>query len=103
MAKRPLLCWKRIRLETRKQYVKTFVWAVALHRSEAWTIGKTNQKRIEAFETWCCRRVLKIKWMEKVRNEEVYRRIGEERTLWSTIRQRRTKWIAQVVRHNNYV
>jgi hypothetical protein len=37
MAKRPLLCLKSIRLETRKEYVKTFAWAVALYGSEAWT------------------------------------------------------------------
>jgi hypothetical protein len=38
-----------------------------------------------------------------VRNEEVYRRIGEERTLWSTICQRRTRWVGHVMRQNNYV
>jgi hypothetical protein len=53
------------------------MWAVALYESEAWANGKTGRKRIEAFETWCWRRVLKIKWTEKVRNEEIYRRIGE--------------------------
>jgi hypothetical protein len=81
--------------------VKTFLWEVDLYGSEAWPIGKKYQKRIEAFETWCWRR--KIKWTVKVRNEEVYRRIGEERTLWSTKRQRRTRWVGHVMRHNNYV
>jgi hypothetical protein len=52
MARRHLLCSKSVRLEIRKQYVKTFTWAVALYGSEAWTIGKTDRKRIEAFETW---------------------------------------------------
>jgi hypothetical protein len=75
----------------------------AKERMEAWTIGKTDQKRIEAFETWCWRRVLKIKWTEKVRNEEVHRRIREERTLWSTIHRRRTRWFGHVVRHSHYV
>jgi hypothetical protein len=103
MAKRPLLCSKRIRLETRKEYVKIFICTVALYGLEAWTIGKTDYKRIEAFKKWCWRRVLKIEWREKVRNEEVFRRIGEERTLWSTIRQRRTKWVGHLMRHNNYV
>jgi hypothetical protein len=73
MAKRPL----RIRLETRKQFVKTFIRAVVPYGSEAWSIGKTDQKGIGAFESWCWRRVLKIKWTDKVRNEEEYRRIGE--------------------------
>jgi hypothetical protein len=45
MAKRPLLCPKSIRLETRKQYMETSVWALALHASEAWTIWlKRNRK-----------------------------------------------------------
>jgi hypothetical protein len=47
--------------------------------------------------------VEKIKWTVKVKNEDVYRRIGEERTLWSTIRQRRIRWVGQVIRHKNYV
>jgi hypothetical protein len=51
MANRPLLWSKSIRLETRKEYMKTTIWAAALNRSEAWTIGKMDQKRIEAFET----------------------------------------------------
>jgi hypothetical protein len=38
--------------------------------------------------------------MEKVRNEEEHRR--EERTKWSSIRQRCTRWIAQVMRHKKY-
>jgi hypothetical protein len=59
--KRQLLCSKKIELQTRKQYVKTFLWSGALYGSEAWTIGKVDQKRLEAFETWCWRRLLKIK------------------------------------------
>jgi hypothetical protein len=51
MAKRPLLYSKSIQLETRKQYVKKFALAEALYGSEAWIIGKTDRKRIEAFET----------------------------------------------------
>jgi hypothetical protein len=71
--KRQLLCSKKIELPTRKQYVKTFIRSVALYGSEAWTIGKLGQKRLEAFETWSWRRLLKIKWMDKIRNEEVCR------------------------------
>jgi hypothetical protein len=65
MAKRTLLCSKSIRLETRKQYVKNtlqyhanIMWAVAFYGSKAWTIGKTDQKRIQALVTWCWRRML---------------------------------------------
>jgi hypothetical protein len=58
---------------------------LSLYGSEAWTVGKVDQKGLEAFETWCWRRMLKIKWTDKIRNEEVYRRIDEERTLRNMI------------------
>ena len=103
MMKRQLLCSKKIGQQTRKQYVKSFVWSVALYGSEAWTIGKVDQKRLEAFETWCWRRMLKIKWTDKIRNEEVYRRVEEKRTLWNTIEKRRTRWIGHTLRHNGFV
>jgi hypothetical protein len=61
--------------------MQTFVGAVALYGKEAQTTGKTGQKRVEAFEIWCWRRMLVIKWTGNVRNEEVFGRVGEERTL----------------------
>jgi hypothetical protein len=47
--------------------------------------------------------MLKIKWTDKIRNEEVLRRIDEERTLWNTIDERRTRWIGHTLRHNGFV
>jgi hypothetical protein len=78
MPKRPLLCSKSITLEIRKQYVKTFVWPAALYGSEAKTIGKTHQKRIEAFEAWCWRRMFKIKWTENVRKKRYTEELEKE-------------------------
>jgi hypothetical protein len=43
--KRKLLCSNKIGLQTRKQHVKTFQWSMALYGSEAWAIGKIDQKR----------------------------------------------------------
>jgi hypothetical protein len=42
--------------------------------SEAWSIGEVDQKRLEAFEIWCWKRMLKTKWTGEIRNEEVYRK-----------------------------
>jgi hypothetical protein len=47
--------------------------------------------------------LLKIKWTDKIRNEEVYRRIDEERTLWNNIEKSRTRWIVHTLRHNGLV
>jgi hypothetical protein len=48
--KRQLLFSNKIELQTRIVYVKTSVWSVAPYGSEAWTIGKADQKRLESFE-----------------------------------------------------
>jgi hypothetical protein len=47
--------------------------------------------------------LLKIRRTDKIRNEEVCRRIDEERTLWNNIEKRRTRWIDHTLRHNGFV
>ena len=42
-----------------------------------WTLDKSLQKRLTAFEHWCYRRMLKISWMDKVKNTEVLSRMAE--------------------------
>jgi len=49
---------------------------------------------------WCWRRIEKIKWTDRVTNKEVLRRVGEERTIIKTIRQRQENWLGHVLRRN---
>jgi len=58
---------------------------------------------IEAFETWCWRRTLKIPWTEKVKNEEIYLRTNNRKTLWRTIRERRKTWVRHKMRNNEWI
>uniref|UniRef100_A0A8D8XC77 Uncharacterized protein n=1 Tax=Cacopsylla melanoneura TaxID=428564 RepID=A0A8D8XC77_9HEMI len=69
----------------RKTLLKTYVWSVALYGSEAWTMGCVDQRRLEAFEMWCYRRMMKIRWMDKVTNEEVLRKVNDSSSLWNTL------------------
>ena len=73
-----------------------YVWSVALYGSETWTIGVSEKKRLEAFEMWCYRRMLKIRWVDKVTNEEVLRQIDEERSVWKNIVKRRGRLIGHI-------
>ena len=78
--KKKSLLTSNIGLSARKSFLKVFVWSVALYGSETWTITKADKKRIEAFEMCCYRRMLKIRWVDRITNEEVLNRIGEGRT-----------------------
>ena len=85
-------------LPLRKRFLKSVVWSNALYAAETWTMTKPDIRRLEAFELWCWRKMLNVTWSDQVTNEDVLRRIGEERRLISTIRERHKAWIGHILR-----
>lgn len=67
---------------------------------ETQTILKVQQKRIEAIETWCWKKTLKISWTEKVENEDLYLRINEWKLILKKKKEMRKKWIGHTMRNN---
>ena len=93
-----MLLTKSLNQTLKKRLAKSLVWSVLLYGSEAWTLKKDDIRRLESFEMWVWRRMEKISWTERVRNEEVLRRVGEERTLINTIWRRKARWTGHVIR-----
>jgi len=58
-------------LEVRKRFLKIYVWSIALYGCETWTISTIEKRKLEAFEMWCYRKILKIKWIDRITNEAV--------------------------------
>ena len=56
----------------KKTLIKSCIWSVVLYGSETWTLGKNEERVINAFETWSWRRMLKIKWIGRITNGEVF-------------------------------
>ena len=63
----------------KKTLIKSCIWSAALYGSETWTQGKNEERVINAFETWSWRRMLKIKWADRITNDKVFQRVKEER------------------------
>lgn len=63
-----------------------------------WNVRMLGGKKIEAFEILYYKRILKIKWANKVKSEKVLQRIGAKREIWNTI-ERRVRLIACNFRH----
>ena len=53
---------KDITLPTKVHLVKAMVFPVVIHGCESWTIKKVEHRRIDAFELWCWRRLLRVPW-----------------------------------------
>ena len=71
-----------------------------LYGSEAWTLTAAEKSRVEAFEMWCYRRMMKIKWIDRISNEEVLRREGGKRSLLRTLSRERDNLVCHIMRHD---
>ena len=93
------LLTSKISMELKKRIIRSTVWSVMMYGAETWTLTQADRKRIEAFEMWIWRRMLKISWTEKVSNEEVLMKVGEQRNVLNIISRRKHNWIGHILRH----
>nr|CAH7741931.1 unnamed protein product [Callosobruchus chinensis] len=70
---------RNLNFKLRYRMVKCYVWLVLLYGAEAWTLKAAAINRIEQFEMWTLRRMLKISWTEHVRKDDGW--IRRPRTL----------------------
>ena len=61
--------------------VKAMVFPVVMYGCESWTIKKTEHRRIDAFELWCWRRLLKVCWTARRSNQSILKEISPEYSL----------------------
>ena len=61
--------------------VKAMVFPVATYRCESWTIKKPEHQRIDAFELWCLRRLLRVHWLARRSNQSILWKISPEYSL----------------------
>ena len=63
--------YRGIRKEFKMKLVKALIWPVITYGAEIWTLEKYDERRIEAAEMWCYRRMLRISWTEKRTNKSI--------------------------------
>ena len=65
-----------ITLSTKVHLVKAMVFPVAMYGYESWTIKKSEHQRIDAFELWCWRRLLRVPWTARRSNQSILKEIS---------------------------
>jgi len=73
-------------LNIRKKLVKCYIQSIAVYGAETWTLQKLDQKYLDSSEMWCWRRMERINWTVRVKNEELLQTVNEERNILNTIK-----------------
>ena len=76
-----ILKTRDITLLTKVHLVKAMVFPVVLYGCESWTIKKAEHQRIDVFELWCWRRLLRVPWTAKRSNKSILKEISPEYSL----------------------
>ena len=67
-----------ITLPTKVHLVKAMVFPAVIYGCESWTVKKAECQRIDAFELWCWRRLLRVPWTARRANQPILKEIGPE-------------------------
>ena len=69
---------RNITLPTKVHLVKAMVFPVVMYGCESWTIKKTERRRIDGFELWCWKRLLRVPWTARRTNQSILKEISPE-------------------------
>ena len=70
-----------ITLPTKVRLVKAMVFPVVMYGCDSWTVKKAECRRIDAFEVWCWRRLLRVPWTTRRSNQSILKEISPEYSL----------------------
>ena len=90
-----------ITLPTKVSLVKAMVFPVVMYGCECWTIKKAEHQRIDAFELWCWRRLLRVPWTSKRSNQSIVKEISPEYSLEGLILKMKLKYFGHLMRRTD--
>ncbi|KAK9401110.1 Reverse transcriptase domain-containing protein [Crotalus adamanteus] len=90
-----------ITLPTKVRIVRAMIFPVAMYGCESWTIRKAERQRIEAFELWCWRRLLRVPWTAKRSNQSVLEEIKPDCSLEGQILKLKLKYFGHLMRRKD--
>ena len=87
-----------ITLPTKGCLVKAMVFPVVMYGCESWTIKKAECQRIDTFELWCWRRLLRVPWTERRSNQSILKEISPEYSLEGLMLQQKLQYFGHLMR-----
>ena len=87
-----------ITLSTKVRLVKAMVFPVVMYGCESWTIKKAESRRIDAFELWCWRRLLRVPWTARKSNQSILKEISPEYSLEGLMLKLKLQYFGHLMR-----
>lgn len=94
-----ILCSRDLTIELRVRTLRCYVFS---HGLESWTLKQEHINKLQSFEMWCYRRMLRISWIERKTNMEVLREMGKEYEVINTIKARKLQYLGHIMRGQRY-
>ena len=89
---------RAITLSTKVCLVKALIFLVVMYGCESWTIKKAEHQRIDAFELWCWRRLLRVSWTSRRSNQSILKEISPEYSLEGLMLKLKLQYFGHLMR-----
>ena len=90
-----------ITLPTKVHLLKAMVFPIVMHGCESWTIKKAEHQRIDAFELWCWRRLLRVPWTARRSNQSILKEISLDYSLEGLMLKLKLQYFGYLMRRAN--
>ena len=94
---------KDIILPTKIHLVKAMVFPVVRYGCESWTMKKAEHRRIDAFELWCWRTLLKVPWTARRSNQSILKKISPEYSLEELMLKLKLQYFGHLMRRTDFL
>ena len=85
-------------LQTKVHLVKAMIFPVVMYECESWTIKKAECQRIDAFELWCWRRLLRVPWTARGSNQSILKETSTEYSLEGLMLKLKLQYFGHLMR-----
>ena len=88
-------------LPTKVHLVKAMVFPVVMYGCESWTVKKAEYRRIDAFELWCWKRLLRVPWTARRSNQSILKKIGPRCSLEGLMLKLKLQYFGHLMQRTN--
>ena len=88
-------------MPTKVRLVKATVFPVVMHGCESWTVKKAEHQRIDAFELWCWRRLLRVPWTARRSNQSILKEFSPEYSLEGLMLKLKLQYFGHLMRRTD--